>query len=92
MTTHLEYDELFEQALVKVNNNRFILSILLAKRVSQLRKGSEPLVHAREFDTHEAIVCREIVDEKLEWRVTESEPLVGDMDQDFAEGELDGGE
>jgi DNA-directed RNA polymerase subunit K/omega len=92
MTTHLAYDELFEQALIKVKNNRFLLSILLAKRVAQLRKGSEPLVHAEEFDTHEAIVCREIVGEKLEWRVAESEPLEGDMDHDFAEGEPDGGE
>ncbi|MBI2178082.1 MAG: DNA-directed RNA polymerase subunit omega, partial [Candidatus Tectomicrobia bacterium] len=63
------YDNLFEQALNTVNN-RFLLSVLLAKRVAQLRKGAEPLVDSQGRLSHEEIVYREIVEGKLEWRNT----------------------
>ena len=91
MTAQLTYDELFEQALYIVKN-RFLLSVLLAKRVAQLRRGAEPLVPAQDNDTPEQIVFREIIEGKLEWRSNASQPHVGDMDQDLADTGFDDGD
>ncbi|OGL60712.1 MAG: hypothetical protein A3J27_03695 [Candidatus Tectomicrobia bacterium RIFCSPLOWO2_12_FULL_69_37] len=76
------YDDMFEQAL-NIVNNRFLLSVLLAKRVTQLRKGAEPLVDFHGLDTHEEIVYREIVERKLEWRSTVAPVHAGEIEQDF---------
>ena len=63
--------------------NRFLLSVLLAKRVAQLRRGAEPLVPSQSHETPEEIVFREIIEEKLEWRKTASALDLTDMDQGF---------
>lgn len=76
------YDDLFERALNTVNN-RFLLSVLLAKRVAQLRKGAEPLVDSQGLVSHEEIVYREIVEGKLEWRNTIAPVHAGEIEQDF---------
>ena len=91
MLSRAAQDELFEQALNKVEN-RFLLSVILAKRVQQLRRGAEPLVPAQDLDTFEDITYREIVEEKLEWRSAPDQPHPGDMVQNIGEGDFDDGE
>ncbi len=96
MAASTTYDEMFEEAL-DVVKNRFLLSVLLAKRVAQLRQGAEPLVAAQPRDTqpretHEQIVFREIIEEKLEWRKTASAADFSDMDHGFADEGFDDGE
>lgn len=88
MISQTSYDEIFEQALNKVEN-RFLLSVILAKRVHQLRRGAEPLVPAQDLDTHEEIAFREIIEEKLEWRSAPDQPHPGDMVQNVGEGDFD---
>ena len=90
MASKAGYDHCFEAALNKVKN-RFLLSVLLAKRVAQLRKGAEPLVDAKGFATMEEIVYQEIVEEKLEWHTTPMESEMGDMDQEMDQGMNSGG-
>lgn len=85
------YDEMFEEAL-HVVKNRFLLSVLLAKRVAQLRRGAEPLVPAQPQETPEQVVFREIVEEKLEWRKTAAGLDLTDMDHDFPDGGFDDAE
>jgi len=72
MLEQASYDELFERASNEVQN-RFLLSILLAKRVNQLRNGAEPLVETKKSDSKEEIVFREIIEGKLEWTDTSNE-------------------
>ena len=60
---------LLTQAMDRVQN-RFLLTNLLAKRIMQLRKGSEPLIETNEKD-FEVIALKEIVEGKLEWDVTD---------------------
>ena len=72
MLEQASYDELFERASDKVKN-RFLMSILLAKRVNQLRNGAEPLVETKKSDTKEEVVFREIIEGKLEWADTRNE-------------------
>ena len=50
--------------------NRFLLTNVLAKRISQLRKGSEPLIETDETD-YETIALKEIIDGKLEWNLAD---------------------
>lgn len=57
--------ELFTRALGRVKN-RFLLTNILAKRIAQLRKGSEPLVQI-ENASHETIALMEIIEGKLQW-------------------------
>ncbi len=72
MLEQASYDELFERASNEIQN-RFLLSILLAKRVNQLRNGAEPLVETKKSDSKEEIVFREIIEGKLEWTDTSNE-------------------
>ncbi len=72
MLEQASYDELFERASDEVEN-RFLMSILLAKRVNQLRNGAEPLVETKKSDTKEEVVFREIIEGKLEWIDTRNE-------------------
>ena len=72
MLEQASYDELFKRASNEVQN-RFLLSILLAKRVNQLRNGAEPLVETKKSDSKEEIVFREIIEGKLEWTDTSNE-------------------
>ncbi len=58
---------LLTQAMDRVQN-RFLLTNLLAKRIMQLRKGSEPLIETEEKD-YETIALKEIVEGKLKWDV-----------------------
>ena len=82
MAVSTSYDEMFEEALGVVKN-RFLLSVLLAKRVAQLRRGAEPLVPSQSNETPEEIVFREIIEEKLEWRKTASALDMTDVEQGF---------
>ena len=82
MAVSTSYDEMFEEALGVVKN-RFLLSVLLAKRVAQLRRGAEPLVPSQSHETPEEIVFREIIEEKLEWRKTASALDMTDVEQGF---------
>ena len=66
--------------------------MLLAKRVSQLRRGAEPLVPARPQETPEQVVFREIIEEKLEWRKTAEALDLTDADHGFEDGGFDDGE
>ena len=84
MAVSTSYDEMFEEALGVVKN-RFLLSVLLAKRIAQLRRGAEPLVPAGPRETPEEVVFREIIEEKLEWRKTASALDMTDMDPGFAD-------
>ncbi len=84
MASRTTYDHHFEDALKMLNNNRFLLSVVLAKRVTQLRKGAEPLVDAHGVETHEEIVFLEIIEEKLEWRQTDLQESTGDMEEEFS--------
>ena len=88
MAVSTSYDEMFEEALGIVKN-RFLLSVLLAKRVAQLRRGAEPLVASQPNETPEQIVFREIIEEKLEWRKSASALDLTDMDQGFMDGGFD---
>ena len=72
MLEQASYDELFERASDEVKN-RFLMSILLAKRVNQLRNGAEPLVETKKSDTKEEVVFREIIEGKVEWADTRNE-------------------
>ena len=58
---------LLTQALAHVQN-RFLLTNVLAKRIMQLRKGSDPLIETDEEDI-ETIALQEIVEGKLEWEM-----------------------
>ena len=84
MLEQASYDELFERASDEVQN-RFLLSILLAKRVNQLRNGAEPLVETKKSDSKEEIVFREIIEGKLEWTDTSNEPGEVLMDENSLE-------
>ena len=88
MVAKMGYDHSFEAAMNKVKN-RFLLSVLLAKRVAQLRKGAEPLVDAKGLATLEEIVYQEIVEDKLEWHATSMQSDLGDMDQEMESGGFD---
>ncbi len=88
MVSKAGYDHSFEAALNKVEN-RFLLSVVLAKRVAQLRKGAEPLVDAKGLATMEEIVYREIIEEKLEWHATSMDDGLGDMDEEMGSGGFD---
>ncbi len=55
------------QALERVQN-RFLLTNVLAKRIMQLRKGSDPLIETDEKDI-ETIALQEIVEGKLKWEM-----------------------
>lgn len=83
MVAKAGYDHSFEQALKKVEN-RFLLSVVLAKRVAQLRKGAEPLVDAKGLATMEEIVYREIIEDKLEWRESNLQDQMGDYEEEFS--------
>lgn len=83
MASSLTYDQIFEAAMDKVKN-RFLLSVILAKRVTQLRKGAEPLVDSQGLATHEEIVFKEIIEGKLEWRQTPVQANMDDMDQEYS--------
>ena len=72
MLEQASYDELFERASDEVKN-RFLMSILLAKRVNQLRNGAEALVETKKSDSKEEVVFREIIEGKLEWTDTRNE-------------------
>ncbi|MFQ5894941.1 MAG: DNA-directed RNA polymerase subunit omega [Nitrospinota bacterium] len=74
-------DDLYSQAFEKVGN-RFLLTILLAKRAAQLKKGAEPLVPADAVSTEE-IVLREIVEGKLSWRAEAPAPVAGEGGESF---------
>lgn len=84
MASLQSYDEMFEEAL-KIVDNRFLLSVLLAKRVSQLRKGAEPLVDSQGLHSHEEIVFCEIIEGKLEWRSAAAPIHAGEVGQDFGD-------
>ena len=83
MASSLTYEQIFEAAMDKVKN-RFLLSVILAKRVTQLRKGAEPLVDSKGLATHEEIVFKEIVEDKLKWRQTPVQANMDDMDQEYS--------
>jgi DNA-directed RNA polymerase subunit K/omega len=88
MASRTTYDHHFEDALKMFNNNRFLLSVILSKRVAQLRKGAEPLIDAKGIETHEEIVFLEIIQEKLEWRQTNLQEDTGDMEEEFSTGDF----
>ena len=88
MVAKAGYDHSFEAAMNKVKN-RFLLSVVLAKRVAQLRKGAEPLVDSKGLATMEEIVYREIVEDKLEWQEVSLEAQMGDMDPEIDSGGFD---
>ena len=88
MVSRVGYDHSFEAALNKVKN-RFLLAVILAKRVAQLRKGAEPLVDAKGFATMEEIVYQEIIEDKLEWHATSLEDGLGDMEPEMDSGGFD---
>lgn len=88
MVAKMGYDHSFEAAMNKVKN-RFLLSVVLAKRVAQLRKGAEPLVESKGIATMEEIVYQEIIEDKLEWHTATLGTEIGEMDQDMESGGFD---
>lgn len=88
MVAKASYDHSFEAAMNKVKN-RFLLSVVLAKRVAQLRKGAEPLVDSKGLATMEEIVYQEIIEDKLEWQEASLQDQVGDMDPEMESGGFD---
>ncbi len=88
MVAKAGYDHSFEAAMNKVKN-RFLLSVVLAKRVAQLRKGAEPLVDSKGLATMEEIVYQEIIEDKLEWQEASLQDQVGDMDPEMESGGFD---
>ena len=88
MVAKASYDHSFEAAMNKVKN-RFLLSVVLAKRVAQLRKGAEPLVESKGIATMEEIVYQEIIEDKLEWHTATLGTDIGEMDQDMESGGID---
>ena len=91
MATSLTYDQIFEAALNKVQN-RFLLTVVLARRVTQLRKGAEPLVDSHGLATHEEIVFQEIIEDKLEWRAIVAQQDADEIEQGFGDSDFDDGE
>ena len=91
MVSSLTYDRQFEAAMDKVSN-RFLFTVVLSRRVAQLKKGAEPLVESHGLDTYEEIVFQEILDEKLEWRTIDNQAEPGDMEPEYGESEFDDGE
>ena len=84
MLEQASYDELFERASDQVQN-RFLMSILLAKRVNQLRNGAEPLVETKKTDSKEEVVFREIIEGKLEWTDNRNESDEVSLDENSIE-------
>ncbi len=76
---------LLSQALARVQN-RFLLTNVLAKRIMQLRKGSEPLIGTEEKD-FETIALMEIVQGKLEWRVLDAGAVPNEIQAPLEEAE-----
>jgi DNA-directed RNA polymerase omega subunit len=68
---------LLTQAMDRVQN-RFLLTNLLAKRIMQLRKGSEPLIETEDKD-YETIALKEIVEGKLKWDVKDGDLPVDEV-------------
>lgn len=91
MVSSLTYDQQFEAAMDKVSN-RFLFTVVLARRVAQLKKGAEPLVDSHDLDTYEEIVFQEILDDKLEWRETNTQAELGDMEPEYSESQFDDSE
>ena len=91
MASTMSYDQSFGAALNKVEN-RFLLSVVLARRVTQLRKGAEPLVDSHGLATHEEIVYHEIIEDKLEWREANSQAESDEMEPEFGGSDFDEGE
>jgi DNA-directed RNA polymerase subunit omega len=76
---------LLTKALARVKN-RFLLTNVLAKRIMQLRKGSEPLVEIQEKD-YETIALKEIIEGKLEWEVLTAEAASDEVQAPFEESD-----
>lgn len=91
MVSSLTYDQQFEAAMDKVSN-RFLFTVVLARRVTQLKKGAEPLVDSQGLATYEEIVFQEILEDKLEWRDTDTVAEPGDMEPEYGESQFDDGE
>ncbi len=68
---------LLTQAMDRVQN-RFLLTNLLAKRIMQLLKGSEPLIETEDKD-YETIALKEIVEGKLKWDVKDGDLPVDEV-------------
>lgn len=83
---HLMADQaLLTKALARVQN-RFLLTNVLAKRIMQLRKGSEPLIETQEKD-FEIIALLEIVEGKLEWEVLAAAAASDEVQAPFEESD-----
>ncbi|MFQ6111493.1 MAG: DNA-directed RNA polymerase subunit omega [Nitrospinota bacterium] len=81
-------NDLFEKALARVKN-RFLLCMLIAKRLAQLKKGSAPLIEEAGENLEETAL-REIIAGKLEYEIRRHVSAVSRPSEEF-EGEFQGG-
>ncbi|MDR1450986.1 MAG: DNA-directed RNA polymerase subunit omega [Helicobacteraceae bacterium] len=56
----MRLEKIVSEALKYANDNRYLLSVGVAKRVSQLQSGADPLVEVAKFEKPVDIALREI--------------------------------
>jgi DNA-directed RNA polymerase omega subunit len=56
----MRLEKIASEALKHANDNRYLLSASVAKRVSQLQSGAKPLVEVAKFEKQVDIALREI--------------------------------
>ncbi len=58
-------EQITAKALQKVDNDKYLLSIIVAKRAEQLANGAEPLVKVGSREKFTDIALKEIADGKV---------------------------
>jgi DNA-directed RNA polymerase omega subunit len=56
----MRLEKIASEALKYTNDNRYLLSVSVAKRVSQLQGGAKPLVETSKFEKPVDVALREI--------------------------------
>ncbi len=81
-------NDLFEKALARVKN-RFLLCMLIARRLAQIKKSSPPLIEEPSENLEETVL-REIIAGKLQYEMKDRVIAPEGASEEF-EGEFQGG-
>jgi DNA-directed RNA polymerase subunit omega len=71
--------EIVTEELLKKIENRFLLSIVAAKRARQIKDGAVPLVEAKPEDSELMVALCEIMDDKISAEVVGEEEALAAM-------------
>ncbi|MDR2906102.1 MAG: DNA-directed RNA polymerase subunit omega [Helicobacteraceae bacterium] len=62
----MRLEQVTSDALAKTNGDRYLLSVCVARRVSQLQNGAKPLVEPKKFEKPVDIALREFAEGLIE--------------------------